>query len=136
MIPSAATEWVVGNGQYNEVSRTQLRLRKVNRLKRIVIGNNTFGKVRVFELDRLIELESVVIGESSFKISNDERDDGTYRIANCPKLKSIQIGYESFYDYHSFELTNLSSLQSIDIGDWCFYYAPALSLTGLIDWLV
>ena len=105
-------------------------------LKRIVIGNKCFGKVRVFELDGLDELESVVIGQYSFRIDYKERSDGSYRIMNCPKLKSIQIGDESFRDYHSFELNNLPSLQSIDIGNRCFYYAPLFSLTGLIDGLV
>ena len=106
-------------------------------LKRIVIGDDCFGKVRVFELNGLDELESVEIGEYSFSISRyDERTDGSYRIVNCPKLKSIQIGDWSFYDYHSFELSNLPSLQSIDIGRYCFYYAPSFSLTGLIDGLV
>ena len=105
-------------------------------LKRIVIGDDCFGKVRVFELNGLDELESVEIGEYSFSISRyDERTDGSYRIVDCPKLKSIQIGRYSFYDYHSFELSNLPSLQSIDIGRYCFYYAP-FSLTGLIDGLV
>ena len=92
--------------------------------------------VRVFDLDRLDELESVVIGQDSFRISNKERNDGSYRIVNCPKLKSIQIGVSSFYDYHSFELNNLPSLQSIFISERCFYYAPSFSLTGLIDGLV
>ena len=106
-------------------------------LKRIVIGDDCFGKVRVFELNGLDELESVEIGEYSFSISRyDERTDGSYRIVDCPKLKSIQIGDWSFYDYHSFELSNLPSLQSIDIGRYCFYYAPSFSLTGLIDGLV
>ena len=105
-------------------------------LKRIVIGNECFGKVRVFELNGLDELESVVIGQQSFRISDEERSDGSYRIVNCPKLKSIQIGYESFRDYHSFELNNLPSLQSIDIGSFGFHYAPSFSLTGLNDGLV
>ena len=103
-------------------------------LKRIVIREGCFRKVRVFELDGLSELESVVIGKDSFKISEKKRNDGSYRIVNCPKLKSIQIGYESFEDYHSFELSNLPSLQSINIG-YCFFYAPSFSLTGLIDGL-
>ena len=90
----------------------------------------------MFELDGLSELESVVIGQQSFRIGIYERNDGSYRIVNCPKLKSIRIGTESFRDYHSFELNNLPSLQSIDIGDRCFYYAPSFSLTGLIDGLV
>ena len=105
-------------------------------LKRIVIREGCFRMVRVFELNGLSELESVLIGGNSFRISSSERTDGSYRIVNCPKLKSIQIGYESFRDYHSFELNNLPSLQSIDIGDWCFQYAPSFSLTGLIDGLV
>jgi hypothetical protein len=97
-------------------------------LKRIVIGNRCFGKVRVFELNGLSELESVVIGQLSFRNS-----DGSYRVVNCPKLRSIQIGAESFFDYHSFEISDLPSLQSIDIANWCFYYAQSFSLTGLID---
>ena len=105
-------------------------------LKRIVIGNKCFGKVRVFELDGLDELESVEIGQDTFRISVYERNDGSYRIVNCPRLKSIQIGYRSFWDYHSFELNNLPSLQSIDIGRECFNYAPLFSLTSLIDGLV
>ena len=105
-------------------------------LKRIAIGDWCFGKVRVFELDGLGELERVVIGQQSFRFGYNERSDGSYRIVNCPKLKSIQIGYESFRDYHSFELNNLPSLQSIDIGENCFYWTPSFSLTGLIDGLV
>ena len=136
VVSSTTIEWVVGNGQYNEASRTQLKLRRLVRLKRIVIGDGCFGKVRVFELDGLDELESVVIGEYSFRISDAERNDGSYRIVNCPKLKSIQIGNRSFFDYHSFELNNLPSLQSIFISYWCFEYAPLFSLTGLIDGLV
>ena len=77
-----------------------------------------------------------VIGERSFRISDKERSDGSYRIVNCPKLKSIQIGDFSFSDYHSFELNNLPSLQSIDMGNSCFWFAPSFSLTGLIDGLV
>ena len=136
VVSSTTIEWVVGNDQYNEASRTQLKLRRLVRLKRIVIGNGCFGKVRVFELDGLSELESVVIGENGFRIDIYERTDGSYRIVNCPKLKSIQIGQYSFNDYHSFELNNLPSLQTIDIGGYCFSYAPSFSLTSLIDGLV
>ena len=108
-----------------------------------MIGNECFGKVRVFELNGLDELESVVIGKECFTyaktyddIQNSKRTDGDYRIMNCPKLKSIQIGKYSFLDYHSFELNNLPSLQFIDIGWYCFYHAPSFSLTSVIDGLV
>ena len=129
-------ELLVGNKGYNDDSVTELKLSGLARLKRIVIGNDCFRKARVFELDGLSELESVVIGKESFMIDSDERSDGSCRIVNCPKLKSIQIGGSSFWDYQSFELSNLPSLQSIDIGYSCFKYAPSFSLTGLIDGLV
>ena len=140
VIPSSLTsnplgieELRIGDNGYNDDSVTELKLSGLARLKRIVIGDECFGKVRVFELDGLCELESVVIGKNSFRISDKERSDGSYRIVNSPKLKSIEIGYRSFLDYHSFELNNLLSLQSINI-DWhCFYWAPSFSLTGLID---
>ena len=126
------TEWVVRNGQYNNYNDS-LCISGNSNLKRIVIGDGCFKCVRLFELDGLNELESVVIGEWSFKISDKERTDGECRIVNCPKLKSIQIGNGSFIDYRSFELNNLPSLESIDIGDKCFGYALSFSLIGLID---
>ena len=125
----------IKDGSFNEVKSFILHS-FIHSLRRIVIGDDCFGKVGVFELNGLGELESVEIGKKSFRISGDERNDGSYRIMNCPKLKSIQIGHWSFADYHSFELSNLPSLQSIDIGAWCFFYAPSFSLTGLIDGLV
>ena len=131
-----SAELTIPDGYFNDMSIITLNISSNGDLKRIEIGNNCFGKVRVFELDGLSELESVVIGQSSFRISDKERNDGSYRIVNCPKLKSIQIGGSSFYDYHSFELNNLHSLQSIKIGSNCFCYAPSFSLTGLIDGLV
>ena len=102
-------------------------------LKTIVIGNNCFESVRLVELNGLYELESLVIGYKSFLIGTDEQDDGSFRLVNCPKLKSIKIGFDSFCDYHSFELNNLPSLQSIDFGYWCFRWASSFSLTGWVD---
>ena len=126
----------IGDNGYNDGSVTELKLSWLVRLKRVVIGDECFGKVEVFELDGLDELESVEIGRDSFRNGYDERSNGSCRIMNCPKLKSIQIGGSSFWDYHSFELNNLHSLQSIKIGSNCFCYAPSFSLTGLIDGLI
>ena len=128
----SSNELVTANGLFNEDSITSLNITHNGELKRIEIGGGCFGKARVFELDGMSELESVVIGEYSFRVDTIERNDGTQRIVNCPKLKYIEIGFRSFEDYHSFELYNLPSLQSIDIGWQCFRYAPSFSLTGLI----
>ena len=138
--PQTIEELRIENNNYNDSSVTELKLSGLVHLKRMVIGDECFGSVRLFELDGLSELESVVIGERSFTyaktyddIWNSKRSDGSYRIVNCPKLKSIQIGDNSFSDYYSFELSNLPSLQSIDIGRECFLWAPSFSLTGWVD---
>ena len=139
MVPSSLTsnpqgieELKIGDNGYKDDSVTELKLSGLVRLKRIVIGKSCFRKVRVFELNGLDELESVVVGRDSFRIGVYERNDGSYRIVNCPKLKSIQID-ESFRDYHSFELSNLPSLQFIDIDIECFKYVRSFSLVGLVD---
>ena len=129
-----STDLVIPNDYFNRVY--SLVLSNNADLKRIEIGNNTFGSVRVFELDGLRELESVVIGIGSFHISGSERTDGSCRIVNCPKLTSIRIDSYSFSDYHSFVLTHLPSLQSIDIGYHCFISVPLFSLTGVTEWVV
>ena len=135
-LTNSSNTMIIPNGYFNGNSIATFNISNNGVLKSIVIGDNCFGKVRVFDLDGLSELESVVIGQQSFRIGSSERSDGSYRIVNCPKLKSIQIGYDSFRDYHSFEVNNLPSLQSIDMGGYCFYWAPSFSLTGLIDGLV
>ena len=131
-----SAELTIPDGYFNGKSIITFNITNNGELKRIEIGNDSYGNVRVFDLEGLSELESVVIGKRSFRISEKERNDGSCRIVNCPKLKSIQIGGSSFYDYHSFELNNLPSLQFIDMGDYCFYYAPSFSLTSVIDGLV
>ena len=135
-LTKSSKELIIPNNYFKANDIISFKIANKEDLKSIVIGYGCFGKVRVFELDGLCELESVVIGRLSFRIGDDERNDGSYRIVNSPKLKSIQIGSYSFSDYHSFELSNLPSLQSIDSGYFGFYYAPSFSLTGLIDGLV
>ena len=108
----------------------------IHSLKRIVIGDECFQSVQLFELDGLAELESVVIGLGDIMdiLGDDEecvaRAHGACRFFNCPKLISIRIGGCTFSNYRSLELKTLSSLQSIDIGYNCFHYASSFSLTG------
>ena len=135
-LTESSNTMIIPNGYFNGNNIASFNISNNGVLKSIVIGEKCFGKVRVFDLDGLSELESVVIGENSFRIDDKKRNDGSYRIVNCPKLKSIEIGYKSFFDYHSFELNNLPSLQSIDIGKYGCRYAPSFSLTSVIDGLV
>ena len=69
---------------------------KLNRLKTIKIGNNSFTQ------------EKSWYGTDKWK---------SFHILNCESLESIEIGEYSFSDYAGdFELKNLPQLQSIQIG--------------------
>lgn len=118
---------------------TVLKLSSLPFLKRIEIGDGRFGDVRKVEFCKLSSLEEIVIGKRCFTSSlgidvNKHyrvNKEGYFRIMNCPKLKSIQIGDFSFSDYISFKLGKLPSLQSIKLDRFCFYFVMSFSLISL-----
>ena len=129
-IPSISTNITFANYVGNELSTSySLNFTRFLFLKRIEIGNNCFQHVREFVIDGLPSLESVKIGEWCFRIDKEERNDGLCRITNCPNLRQLEIGDESFYDFKSFELSNLNSIQFIKFGEYCFRHADC-SLKG------
>lgn len=99
-------------------------------LKELVIGSDCFERSRVFELNGLRQLESIVTEKRTGKVGDFAREDGLLRIADCPKLKSVVIGEDSFCDYYAFVLENLPSLESISMTGLSFYWAPVFSLTS------
>ena len=130
IVPMSIEEFVIGKGMFNDENITSLHFSPLLvLLQRIEIGNGCFENVREFVVDGLESLESVKIGEYCFRISDNERNDGVCRITNCPNLRQLEIGYESFVDFKSIELSNVNSIQSIKFGDLCFWYANC-SLKG------
>lgn len=112
----------------------------LHRLKQMVVDSCNFESIRFFEMDGLQSLESIFIDECCFIYSGDTaemenhfRPHGCFRIVNCPKLQTIDIGDYSFSEYYSFEMDNLPSLQTIDLGYNCFYEAAYFSLTSWTD---
>lgn len=103
--------------------------------KEVRIGDKYFKRIRQIDLNGLSGLERIEIGKQSFSSQPtepwySERTNGSCRIVNCSRLKSIRIQDYAFSDYHSFELRNLPSLESIQMGKGCFYRASRFSLTG------
>jgi len=130
IIPMTIEEFVIDNELFSDENITSLHFSPLLiRLKRIEIGNECFKHVREFAIDGLERLESVIIGERSFRIDIKERNDGVCRITNCPNLRQLEIGDNSFEYFKSFELSNLNSLQSINFGGGCFKFAD-FSLKG------
>ena len=108
-------------------------------LKVLEIGDDCFSYVNQFKLIGMKKLESVVIGENSFtknKNYNGNDPNRHFYLKNCPKLKSLMIGIDSFSDYSVIEIENVDALEVIEIGvlnEWSdsFYYA-SLELKSIL----
>ena len=101
-------------------------------LTAITVAEGSLNHIRELIIDGLERLESVKIGERCFSIDGEEEcNDGVCRITNCPNLRQLEIGNESFRDFKSFELSNINSLQSIKFGNWCFTRVCEFVIDGL-----
>ena len=84
------------------------------------IGDECYETIEEVHLLGLNELESLEIGEKSFtqhKNGASINPNRHFYLKNCPKLKSLKIGYQSFSDYSVIEIENVDSLESIEMGD-------------------
>ena len=109
-------------------------------LEELIIGDNCFKNVKLFNIDGLNHLKSLKIGVNSFtKKRNGYGNDSSrsFSVSNCIELKSIEIGRYSFSDYGGFELINLPKLSTITIGEignrsYNFRYCSFV-IKGIID---
>ena len=124
------TDLTISSNCCNDLS--ELDLGQFSFLESIEIGDDCFGSVQTFKIDRLNRLKTIKIGNRSFTQKKDW--DGTdesksFHILNCESLESIQIGEYSFSNFGGdFELKNLPQLQFIQIGtigsdSYNFYYS-------------
>ena len=119
-IDNSITSIIVRYGSNNDINYKLFYYSELNHIESIEIGNDCFGSVETFRIDRLNRLKSLKIGKNSFTqktyvYGNDKSK--SFHILNCESLKSIQIGEYSFIDFAGeFELKNLPQLQSIQIG--------------------
>ena len=119
-IDNSITSIIIRNGSNNDINYKVFDYSELNHIESIEIGDDCFGSVQTFRIDRLNRLKSLKIGKNSFTqktyvYGNDKSK--SFHILNCESLKSIQIGEYSFVDFAGeFELKNLPQLQSIQIG--------------------
>ena len=127
---SSITSIVLPDWTCNDADYTIFDFSRFTRMESIKIGNDCFGSVQSFKIDGLNRLKTIIIGNNSFtqvkKILWDKdwgeahkgiNKSKSFHILNCESLKSIQIGEYSFSDFGGeFELKNLPQLQFIQIG--------------------
>ena len=111
-VPDYTTDIVI-DGFLKCGAETELDLSRYPKLKTLTIENLRYQNVNVTKFIGMSELESVVLGSSSFS----ETENGQFYVKNCLKLKSLKIGHYSFFKYNMFEIENVDSLEEIEIGE-------------------
>ena len=137
----------ISNNNCNDSEYTIFNFSRFIFLEELIIGNNCFCSVNLFNIDGLNHLKSIKIGNNSFtllksghKWDYDKANNGnrSFHILNCDELKSIEIGSFSYCDYSGeFELNNLPKLESIKIGnigtDSSNFFCSSFVIKGIID---
>ena len=88
-------------------------VRTVPHLRVLEIGNDCFRIASDLILTGMECLERVVIGSKCFTAGIYQNE---FRLTDCPKLKELTIGRNSFPFYRSCVIENTPSLESIVIG--------------------
>ena len=131
---------VIDSGSFNSITSYTFS----KNIETLEIANNCFVNLFAFHIDGLRKLERIHIGMNSFtRVKSDDHWDWkkvndssrSFRILNCPRLKSIVIGEFSFSDYaKDFELTNLPELEVLKLGvldkDSSNYYFASFIVRG------
>ncbi|KAK8813703.1 hypothetical protein WA556_000276, partial [Blastocystis sp. ATCC 50177/Nand II] len=132
------TELVIPSNCCNVAKWSVLDVSELKWLKSIEIGDDCFENTEKVELIGMNKLERVVIGENSFtkkKNSYGYNSNRHFIMKNCRRLRELKIGCYSFSDYTVCEIENVPSLEVIEMGElhkgsFNFYYA-SLELKNL-----
>ena len=123
-------KWII-IGENNFYSVQTFRIDGLQRLRRLIVKNNSFAKIlnstnqydkRIFHISNCELLSSIEIGNNCFESVKTFRIEGLYRLKtviigkNSFTQKSAQVGYQT----KSFHILNCESLESIEIGEYSF----------------
>ena len=118
---SNTTSIQISNYSINNKNYSIFDFSRFTLLEELIIGDDCYEYVELFNIDGLNELKSLKIGKRSFTKEKNSWGNDTSRsfsILNCDELESIEIGESSFSDYAGgFELKNLPKLSTIKIGE-------------------
>ena len=110
---------IVDNNACNDVGYTALNVSYFSNLKVFEVGDYSFSYMNEVKLIGLNRLERVVIGENCFTMNKhlyDKETNGHFHVKNCERLRELKIGCCSFHDYAVCEIENNASLEVIEMG--------------------
>lgn len=125
-IPTSVNRIIVSSNSLNGESFTTMDFSTFTSLRMIEIGNECGMYVTSVKITGLSSLKSVRIGKNSFttekgSYSSESNAAGTFRLKDCPKVKSLQIALFSFSSYKQCLIADVGSLESIEMGYWSSY---------------
>ena len=138
---SNTTSIQISNYSINNKNYSIFDFSRFTLLEELIIGDDCYEYVELFNIDGLNELKSLKIGMNSFTMEKNSWGNNrnrSFAILNCIELESIEIGHHSFSDYGGrFELKNLPKLSTIKIGEIGkvsrnFYYSSVV-IEGMIE---
>ena len=115
----------------NDKSCTLLDLSSYVCLRVFELSDECFKYVDEVKLIGLNRLERVVIGNNCFtKKKNDAGNDPNrhFYLKNCERVRELKIGCYSFSDYAVCEIENVPSLEVIEMGElnrWSYNFSCA-----------
>ena len=93
-------------------------------LRSIHIGVNSLFNDWKFVIEGLPSLIEISIGNNCHTRNHETmRNDGLFRVMDCPMLCRLKIANDCFNYFKEFGLSNLPSLQLLDIGNNCFLHS-------------
>ena len=130
-LDSSVESIIVDTNGCDDQSFTVLNLTRFMNLRVLEIGDYSFTYVKEVYMTGLSKLESVIIGQESFRLRKSiytSRNKLQFHLRDCGALRELKIGYWSFYEYAVCEIDNLPSLETIEFGSLKlgsqFQYSP------------
>ena len=108
---------IVDSNIGNDKSLTVLELSSFSSLRAFEVGNYSFCYVNEVELIGLERLERVMIGNNCFRGSSATRRGNHFYLKNCERVRELKMGNHSFDEYSVCEIENVPSLEVIEMGE-------------------
>ena len=113
-------ELIVQDKSCNGREWSALDLSLMPSLRVLEVGDDCFQYVEEVKLIGLSQLERVVIGKECFTTAKNWYGyDPSHRfyLKNCPHIRELKMGCDSFSDYSVCEIENVPSLEVIEMGE-------------------
>lgn len=124
------THLTIGANCLNDLS--EMALDRFILLKELWICDNSLNGLSELRVVGLNRLERVVVGSNSFRRAGTSN---ALRVRECPSLKSVVIGDDSFAGFDVIEIASVPVLEEVQIGANCFATA-SFELKGRVRWIV